>query len=91
MSRSGGAGRLSAARRRELLEDLPPWQGGGEMIKEVRFEKTTYNDLPFKYEAGTPHIEGAIGLAAAFDFLEAIGQQQIHEHEAALIRAAAAA
>ena len=59
--------------RAELLNDLPPWQGGGEMIKEVTFEHTTYNDLPFKYEAGTPNIEGAIALAAAFDYVNDIG------------------
>ncbi|MGB6221959.1 aminotransferase class V-fold PLP-dependent enzyme [Haloferula sp.] len=72
--------------RRELLESLPPWRGGGEMIKEVSFEKTTYNDLPFKYEAGTPNIEGAIALAAAFDFVEQLGIDQIHAHETHLIR-----
>lgn len=49
--------------KRELLEKLPPWMGGGEMIKEVTFEKTVYNDIPFKYEAGTPNIGGAVGLA----------------------------
>lgn len=75
--------------RTDVLNELPPWQGGGEMIKEVTFEKTTYNDLPFKYEAGTPHIEGAIGLAAAFDYVDGIGLAAIHEHEDSLIRAAA--
>ena len=75
--------------RRELLESLPPWRGGGEMIKEVTFEKTTYNDLPFKYEAGTPNIEGGIALAAAFDYVNAIGISEIHDHEKSLIRAAA--
>jgi cysteine desulfurase/selenocysteine lyase len=75
--------------RRELLESLPPWRGGGEMIKEVTFEKTTYNDLPFKYEAGTPNIEGAIALAAAFDFINGIGLAAIREHEVAIIRSAA--
>lgn len=77
--------------RRELLETLPPWRGGGEMIKEVTFEKTTYNDLPFKYEAGTPNIEGAIALAAALDYVNAIGLDEIHAHEDTLIRQAAAA
>ena len=77
--------------KRELLETLPPWRGGGEMIKEVTFEKTTYNALPFKYEAGTPNIEGAIALAAAFDYVNAIGLEEIHAHEEALIRQAAAA
>ena len=51
--------------RRELLEELEPWQGGGEMIRSVSFERSTWNDLPWKFEAGTPHMEGAIGLAAA--------------------------
>lgn len=77
--------------RAELLAELPPWQGGGEMIKEVTFEHTTYNDLPFKYEAGTPNIEGAIALAAAFDYVNAIGLDAIHAHETALIRSAAEA
>ena len=77
--------------RAELLAELPPWQGGGEMIKEVTFEHTTYNDLPFKYEAGTPNIEGAIALAAALDYVNAIGLDAIHAHETALIRSAAEA
>jgi len=75
--------------RAELLNELPPWQGGGEMIKEVTFAHTTYNDPPFKYEAGTPNIEGAIALAAAFGYVNDIGMEKIHAHEAALIRAAA--
>jgi cysteine desulfurase/selenocysteine lyase len=77
--------------RAELLNELPPWQGGGEMIKEVTFAHTTYNELPFKYEAGTPNIEGAIALGAAFDYVNDIGIDAIHAHEAALIRSAAAA
>jgi cysteine desulfurase/selenocysteine lyase len=77
--------------RAEILNDLPPWRGGGEMIKEVTFEKTTYNDLPFKYEAGTPNIEGAIALAAALDFVNGIGMNVIQEHERAIIRSAAEA
>jgi cysteine desulfurase/selenocysteine lyase len=77
--------------RQELLEALPPWRGGGEMIKEVTFEKTTYNGLPFKFEAGTPNIEGAIALAAAFDFLNGVGLAAINQHERAIIRSAAAA
>lgn len=72
--------------RKNLLEELPPWQGGGEMIKEVTFDHTTYNDPPFKYEAGTPNIEGAIALAAAIDYVNGIGLENIHEHEASLIR-----
>jgi cysteine desulfurase/selenocysteine lyase len=75
----------------DLLKSLPPWKGGGEMIKEVTFQGTTYNDPPFRYEAGTPNIEGAIALAAAFDYANAIGLAEIAAHEKALIRAAAAA
>jgi len=77
--------------RKELLETLPPWRGGGEMIKEVTFEKTTYNDLPFKYEAGTPNIEGAIALGAALDYVNAIGLSEIHAHEETLVRQASEA
>jgi len=75
--------------RADVLNDLPPWRGGGEMIKEVTFEKTTYNELPFKYEAGTPNIEGAISLAAALDFVNEIGIDDIAAHEQALIQLAA--
>jgi cysteine desulfurase/selenocysteine lyase len=75
--------------RLDLLESLPPWRGGGEMIAEVTFERTTYNAPPFKYEAGTPNIEGAIALAAAIDYLDAPGLEAIHVHEDELIRAAA--
>jgi len=66
-----------------LLEKMPPWQGGGDMILTVSFEKTTYNQLPWKFEAGTPHISGAIGLAAAIDYLERVGIDRIArvEHE----------
>jgi len=74
--------------RASLLHALPPWQGGGEMIKEVTFAHTTYNDPPFKYEAGTPNIEGAIALAAAIDYVNSIGIEAIHAHETTLIRAA---
>ncbi len=73
--------------REELLEELPPWLAGGEMIREVTFEKTTFNALPFKYEAGTPDVEGAVALAAAMDFMREIGMQNIHGHEAALTAA----
>jgi len=73
----------------DLLQQLPPWRGGGEMIKEVTFEKTTYNDPPFKYEAGTPNIEGGIALAAAIDYVKSIGIAEIHAHEESLIQAAA--
>lgn len=69
--------------KRELLEAMPPWQGGGDMILSVSFEKTTFNQLPWKFEAGTPHIAGAIGLATAIDYLEEIGMDRIaaYEHE----------
>ena len=55
---------------------MPPWQGGGDMIRTVSFEHSTWNDLPYKFEAGTPNISGAIGLAAAMDYLEALGIEQ---------------
>ena len=74
--------------RADLLNALPPWRGGGEMIKEVSFTQTTYNELPFKYEAGTPNIEGAIALAAALDYINEIGLDEIHGHEAGLVNAA---
>lgn len=74
--------------KREVLESIPPYRGGGEMIKEVTFAKTTYNDLPFKFEAGTPNIEGTIALGAALDYVDAIGIEAIHEHETRLMRAA---
>jgi len=74
--------------RSELLEKLPPYKGGGEMIKQVTFEKTTYNELPFKYEAGTPNIEGAIALAAAFDWINSIGIESIASHEDQLLQLA---
>ncbi|MGA7478682.1 MAG: cysteine desulfurase [Azonexus sp.] len=64
-----------------LLDAMPPWQGGGDMIREVSFAKTTYNDLPFKFEAGTPHIAGGIGLGAAIDYVSKLGQPAIAAHE----------
>lgn len=67
--------------REEILEQLPPWLGGGEMISEVSFEKTTYNSLPFKYEAGTPNIGGNITLAAALRYVQSIGLEKIDAHE----------
>jgi cysteine desulfurase/selenocysteine lyase len=70
--------------KKNILETLPPYQGGGEMIANVRFDKTTYNVLPHKFEAGTPHIAGAIGLAAAIRFLQNIGLNNIQAHEDAL-------
>jgi cysteine desulfurase/selenocysteine lyase len=71
--------------RRELLEAMPPYQGGGDMIASVTFEKTEYNELPYKFEAGTPHIEGVIGFGAAIDFIERIGIDRIAAHEADLL------
>ncbi len=71
--------------RRTLLEELPPWQGGGDMILSVTFEKTVYNALPYKFEAGTPHIAGAIGLGAALDWVGAVGLAAIAAHERALV------
>ena len=76
--------------RREVLEDLPPWQGGGDMILTVSFNGTTYNELPYRFEAGTPNIAGAIGLGAAIDYLSAIGMDAIARHEAELLRCATA-
>lgn len=69
--------------RTELLEAMPPWQGGGEMINKVTFEETTYNEIPHKFEAGTPNIAGGIGFGAAIDFLRRVGIEEIaaHEHE----------
>ena len=72
--------------RAELLEALPPWKGGGEMIREVTFAKTTYNDLPFKYEAGTPNICGNIMLAEALRYVQSIGLEQISTHENTLMQ-----
>lgn len=71
--------------KESLLNDLPPYQGGGDMIKTVTFEKTTYNCLPHKFEAGTPNIAGGIGLAAAIDYMNAIGIDKIEAHEHALL------
>jgi cysteine desulfurase/selenocysteine lyase len=74
-----------------LLETMPPYQGGGDMISSVSFEKTTYNALPYKYEAGTPHIAGAIGLGAAIDYLGDIGLELVAAHEQHLLDYATAA
>ncbi len=76
--------------KRELLEAMPPWQGGGEMIRTVTFERTEYNDLPYKFEAGTPAIAEAVGLGAAIEYVEAIGREAIAAHEHALIEYATA-
>jgi cysteine desulfurase / selenocysteine lyase len=71
--------------REALLEQMPPWQGGGDMILSVAFDKTTYNALPYKFEAGTPNISGAIGLGAAVDFLQSLDLPAAHAHEHALL------
>jgi cysteine desulfurase/selenocysteine lyase len=76
------------AGRESLLESMPPWQGGGDMILTVSFEKTTFNTLPFKFEAGTPNISGAIGLGAAIDYLERLGIDNVHAHEQRLLQIA---
>ena len=71
--------------REALLEAMPPYQGGGDMILEVRFDGTTYNELPYKFEAGTPNIAGIVGLGAAIDYLENIGMARIGAHERLLL------
>ncbi|MEY3348797.1 MAG: hypothetical protein RLY46_836 [Bacteroidota bacterium] len=71
--------------KKQLLESMQPYQGGGEMIKEVTFEKTTFNELPFKFEAGTPNIADVIALKPAIDFMNRIGKAFIRQHEAALL------
>ena len=68
-----------------LLDKMPPYQGGGDMILEVRFEGTTYNDLPYKFEAGTPNISGTIGLGAAVDYLNRIGMDHVASYEKELL------
>jgi len=70
----------------DLLNVMPPYQGGGDMISSVTFEKTTYNEIPYKFEAGTPHIAGAIGLAAAIDYLEQVGMDRITAYEQKLLQ-----
>lgn len=71
--------------RARHLRDMPPYRGGGDMIRSVTFEETTYNELPYKFEAGTPHIAGAIGLGAAIDYVNAVGMNRIAAYEAELI------
>ena len=71
--------------RAEILEEMPPWQGGGDMIVSVTFEKTEYNSIPFRFEAGTPNIAGAIGLKAALDYVQGVGLAAIEEHERDLV------
>jgi cysteine desulfurase/selenocysteine lyase len=71
--------------REALLDAMPPYQGGGDMILEVRFDGTVYNELPYKFEAGTPNIAGVIGLGAAVAYLEDIGLERIAAHEQRLL------
>nr|MBS0036971.1 cysteine desulfurase [Saprospiraceae bacterium] len=71
--------------KEKWLDAMPPWQGGGEMIQTVTFEKTTYNELPFKFEAGTPNIAGSIALGAAIDYIGQFDMTEIHAHEQALL------
>jgi cysteine desulfurase/selenocysteine lyase len=71
--------------REAVLRNMPPWQGGGDMILTVSFSGTTYNELPYRFEAGTPNISGAVGLAAAIDYLESLGIERAHAHEQRLL------
>src|SRR5438132_12777489 len=75
----GGSGALWG--RRELLEQMPPFEMGGEMIRSVKMEETTWNELPYKFEAGTPAIAEAFGLGCAIDYITGIGLEAIEEHE----------
>ena len=77
--------------KQALLEEMPPWQGGGDMIRRVTFDSTEYNGLPYKFEAGTPHIAGAIGLAVALDYIDDIGLDRIAAYEDSLLRSATGA
>ncbi|KAA9354968.1 cysteine desulfurase [Larkinella humicola] len=71
--------------KRDILNAMPPWRGGGEMIKEVTFEKTTYNDLPYKFEAGTPNIADVIAVYAALEYIETLGKKKIADYEHSLL------
>ncbi len=71
--------------RESILEKMPPYQGGGDMISSVSFEKTTYNRLPFRFEAGTPNIAGAVGLGAAIEYLNNLGMESIAAYEEELL------
>ncbi|HET6413092.1 MAG TPA: cysteine desulfurase [Anaeromyxobacter sp.] len=73
--------------RKALLEEMPPWQGGGDMILSVTFEETTFNELPYRFEAGTPNVAGAVGLGAALDFVTGIGLPEIAAHERVVLSA----
>jgi cysteine desulfurase/selenocysteine lyase len=74
--------------KQDLLEAMPPWQGGGDMILSVSFEHTQYNELPYKFEAGTPNIAGAIGMGAAIDYMQSLGIAHLAQHEHDLLVAA---
>ena len=74
--------------RAELLDALPPWQGGGEMIERVTIERTEYNQLPYKFEAGTPNIAGAVGLGAAVDYLDSLPRAELLAREESLVETA---
>ncbi len=74
--------------RADLLEALPPYMGGGEMIREVHLDRVDYRESPAKFEAGTPNVGGAVGLSAALDYLEAVGWEEMHDHESHLLRRA---
>jgi cysteine desulfurase/selenocysteine lyase len=74
--------------RESVLHEMPPWQGGGDMILKVSFSGTTYNELPWKFEAGTPNISGVIGLGAALEWLESVGIDRIRAHEQRLLERA---
>jgi cysteine desulfurase/selenocysteine lyase len=71
--------------KKQILDSLPPYQGGGDMIAKVSFAKTTYNELPHKFEAGTPHISGGIALGKAFEFMQQLNLEQVIEHEHSLL------
>ena len=72
--------------KRELLDAMPPYHGGGEMIKEVTFEKTTYNEIPYKFEAGTPNIADVIAFKYALDYVNELGKENIAAHENVLLK-----
>jgi len=74
--------------KQDLLEEMPPWQGGGDMILSVSFAHTEYNELPYKFEAGTPHIAGAIGLGTAIDYMQGLGIANLAQYEHDLLKTA---
>jgi cysteine desulfurase/selenocysteine lyase len=76
--------------KKEILAGMPPYQGGGDMIKSVTFEKTVFNDLPYMFEAGTPNVGGAVGLEAAIEYLSAAGIEGVRRHEEELLNYATA-